>query len=175
MRATALLLVLLLVGLLAGAAWWLLGEDASWEGTAEDDPFAEPAPDLVEPPPTPEPPGMVVTPVEPPKAPVAVLDPGEDVPAAEPAAEAMERLHEERLGGDTSGLDGASLLQAVGRRVPVRLRRAADRRALEALGVDPDWPPGDDLPLIEVVEHWRRAGFEVELRGSVLLVTRPDE
>ena len=107
---------------------------------------------------------------------MAILAAGKEPPETTPTGTApLDALLESGLEGDPSGLSGRDLVRAVAQVAPLRLRRASDLEALRALGPDPDWPREARIPLLEVVEYWRRAGFEVESRGDVLLVTRHGE
>ena len=77
--------------------------------------------------------------------------------------------------GDPVALNGAELIERIGRVTLVRFGSEADQQAIQRLGPDPDWPQDEGLPLAEVLEHWRRAGFDVEMRGPYLVVLRHDE
>jgi len=178
MHASTLLVLILGIAVAAGAAWFLLGPPSAPGELAENEeslaPPPRPAPDVPEPSTRREP--MVVEPPTQVSIPrIAVLAEGEELPeeAGDPAA--VDALHETGLGADPGSIGGAQLVQAVARVMALRFRTADVLEALERLGPDPEWPPDMDVRLGEVVEHWRRGGFEVQERGRFLLVTRPDE
>ena len=176
MRPTTLLVLLLVVAAATGAAWLLLQESPAEIEVLEDDPFpeAEPAPAAGGPrtePPTR--PAVVEAPAPSAEPRVAVLAEGARLPGHGTVDRAaLDALHETFVEGDPVALSGAELLEVVGRVTLVRLRSEADLKALQRLGPDPDWPQDDPLPITEVLEHWRREGFEVETRGPYLVVTR---
>ena len=179
MRLPAVLILLLAAGVAAAAAWHFLGAPSVTVEEEDDAPFrasapgelggpsdvaARPGPEVVELPPDRE------------VRRVAVLAAGAVLPphgAADPAT--LDALHETRVEGDPVALSGEELIERAGRVTLVRFGTEADQRAIERLGPDPDWPEDDGLPLAEVLEHWRRVGFVVEMRGPYLVVLRHDE
>ena len=176
MQPATLLVLLLAVAVAVGAAWLFLGAAPETGELEEDEALPEPPPrepDRAAPPARPE---VVELPRDPEVERVAILAAGKEPPEATPTGPApLDALLDSALDGDPSGLSGPDLVRAVARVAPLRLRNASDLEALRALGPDPEWPRGARIPLLEVVEYWRRAGFEVESRGDVLLLTRHGE
>jgi len=178
MQSATLLVLLLVVVAAAGGAWLLLGGSSVGVETENDEPFPElvPSEPIERPePPTQRPSVVVQPPTEPSRPRIAVLAEGEELPEEAGHAAAMNALHETRLGDDPGSREGRELVQAVARVAYLRFRKEADLRELQQLGPDAEWPPDLEIRLVEVVEHWRRSGFEVEPRGLVLLVTRHEE
>ena len=179
MRLPTVLILLLAALAVAGAAWLFLDASPVAVETWDDDPFPESTSDVTDEPERPALPrrtAVVELPVEEETPRVAVLAAGTELPphgAADPTA--LNALHEASLGASPAGMGGAELVQAIGKVAYVRFRSQADLDAVERLGPDPDWPPDPEFPLMEVLEHWRRAGFEVDFRGQYLLVVRRDE
>lgn len=179
MRLPTALILLLACAVVAGATWHFLGTSSVTVEEDDDDPFPEATPEEpsrpseVAPPPGGD---VVELPPEQEIPRVAVLAEGAVLPphgALDPAT--LDALHETQVEGDPVALSGAELIERISRVTLVRFGSEADLRAITRLGPDPDWPEDEGLPLAEVLEHWRRAGYTVEMRGPYLVVLRREE
>ena len=183
MRLPTLLVLLLLALAVVGTTWQLLGTPTATDEVWDDDPFPDPEPiEAAEPDgaPVAEPlprPAVVELPEEVARPRIAVLPPGAPLPPEDPdrSARVDVGLHESMLQGDPSGLSGDELLQVIAELAYLRFRSKADLETIRRLGPDPEWSADQEVPLVEVIEHWRRDGFDVELRGPYLVFTRLDE
>ncbi len=171
----SLLLLLLLVGAVGAVSWLLLapGADDTDEGGGAESWSPEPVEDdagASRVPPGPAAPIELPVVVHPR---VAVLAEGESLPprGSESAPQALHELQFEPGEGPITGED---LIRSVGKAIYLRARSSADLQALEAVDPDPAWAEAP-VPLTEVLELWRREGFEVVEAGHVLIVTRRRE
>lgn len=174
MRLPMVLILLLAVAVAAGAGWHFLGAPPVAVETEDDDPVVDAEPSVPDEVPASPGPAVVELPVA--VVPrVGILAEGDELPPAGTATPGtQDRLHETLLSGDPSTLSGADLVRQVADAAYLRVGNEADLEALRQLAPDPGWGT-DGVPLMEVLELWRRSGFEVESRGQYLLVTPRSE